>query len=57
MTRLERELMCALAELLSLVESDATFENRDIEPHKYEVIVDDIKERANLAISHALHSK
>lgn len=44
------ELTSALAELLDLVDMDATFENRDLEPYKFEAIVDDVKARARKAI-------
>ncbi len=40
------ELRAALQDLYELVEADATFENRDIEPYKYDAIVDDVKGRA-----------
>lgn len=49
--QINSELRTALTELLDLVETDATFENRDIEPYKYEAIVDDVKRRAHAALA------
>lgn len=47
------KLLNALKELIDLVEADATFENSDIEPYKYDAIVDDVKRRARAAIAKA----
>ena len=44
-------VIAAFDELLDLIVSDATFENRDTERYKYEAIVDDVINRACKALN------
>jgi hypothetical protein len=44
-------LVDAFDELLDLIISDATFENRDVERYKYDAVVDDIINRAAKALN------
>lgn len=43
-------LVTALRELLELCDADASFENRDIEPYKYDAIVNDVMGQARAAL-------